>query len=246
MEAQKRMDDLSFEEILKLEKGSPEALRLIDIECAHAGISLLPENPGPEPKVANCEEDTTVFKVADVWFDKVETAQAILDLIIASMPCKRESVSGKRVMVPLKKDDYYFPKMETSRAFTTDGFKGIADSAEADNIIMSAWKAKKKEYDDILAERKEIVKSLSDKWNYALEVTSAIKKIKVSLNRYLDLAQGSYPIAVNFLADACKDSSIKLEEETVYYVCTNGQQHFVISREEYQNNKMHEALEVTA
>lgn len=241
----KRLKDLTFQEILSITRNSSEYHAIIDLECAHAGVSLLPENPGPEPKTPKHEEDATFFKIGDYWFKNPEHAQAIIDLIIASEPHKKDNLSGKKVMLPMKKNDYYFPKIETTQAFTLEKYQTIAESAEASDVILSEWRTKKNHYDSICDERKDVLKEMEKAWDYAKEVISGIERIKTSLVRYLEIAQGSYPIAVNFLKEACKDNSIELEDETIYYRCTKGEKHYVISREEHQTTSVGQLLGAT-
>lgn len=242
----KRIADLNFDEVLKIALHSEEYHRLIDFECAHLGISLLPDYPGSQPVVAEFKPDLMIYKIGSWGFTTIEAAQAVFNAITSHNPCREVTSKGISVLKPITSDDYYWPKIESQPVFSEIEYESIKADAEFANLELSAWKEKKKEYDRVENERKDVVKAFSKKREHALKVTAGVLRIAQNLKRYLELAQGSYPIAIGFLKEADKHGSVHLEGEDVYYCCTNGQQHFVISREVYQNNKMHEALGVTA
>ena len=95
---------------------------------------------------------------------------------------------------------------------------------------------------DAVQSRKDVIELFSDKRAYAQEIERGIGMIKANFDRYVDLAQGQYDIAVNFIV-ALKDDKVVIVDNDIHYHCSNGNSHLVISREMYRATEMGKLLD---
>jgi len=244
MEPLKRLADLTHEEILAIPIGSERYLQTIDLECAHAGISLLPPHPGPKPETAASKPDTVLYKIGNWGFLKIEDAEEIIRLMTAKGLWRTRTDNGVQVLEPMPENDYYRPDIKSTPAYSATEFAKIKDTVAQQAAGLEDWNQNNKVYQEILQERKDIVKAFTTKVDYAREVTSGIAQILTNLKRYLVLAQGQYPIAVGFLKEADKTGGVHVEDDSVYYACTMGAHYPVITREQYQRDSMDTLLGV--
>lgn len=242
MEPIKRLEDLTFAELIKIKRHSPEYNQLIDLECAHAGINLLPEHPGNAPVKPDIKPNSTIYKVGSWGFTSIAEAEAVVDFMVSKGIWKEENKSGVTVMTPIDENSYYWPEIKKTAVYTEDEYAQVKDTIKLVDTVYKEWKEKDDEYSAVLKERQEIIDRFDNKVAYASEVTYGIAKIQTSLTRYITLAQGSYSIAIGFLKEADKQEAIYIEDECVYYNCTTGKKHLVTTREQYQKDCMSNML----
>lgn len=239
----KRLEELTHDEILAIKIGSDEYNTIIDLECAHAGISLLPPHPGPKPETEGSKPDGVLYKIGSLGFLKIEDAEEVVQLMITKGLWKTESQKGVYVIEQMLPNDYHFPEIKSTSAFTASGFANVKDAVTKQSALLAIWDESNRVYSAVLKEREGIVKEFNEKIEYAREVNYGIDQIKSNLKRYLTLAQGTYSIAVDFLKEADKGNKVLVDEGDVYYASTSGEHHLVITREQYQQDSMNNLLE---
>lgn len=241
----KRMAELTFAELTSINYNSEEYRQIIDLECAHAGISLLPEYPGQKPTVSETKPDAMLYKIGNVGFASITDAQDVLEFMVSKGIYTVEHISSIQVLKPMKHDDYYWPTVNSTPAFTPETFATVKDVIADATAITAIWKEKEDEYNAIYKERKTIIEKFDQAVQYANEVLTGIAKITDNLKRYLVLAQGSYPIAVTFLKEADKHGTVQVDEDdSVYYFCSSGVKHPVMTREQFQKTSMNNLLDI--
>jgi hypothetical protein len=239
----KRLSELTFQELITISYNSEEYRQIIDLECAHAGVSLLPDHPGSKPDAAGSKPDAMLYKVGNWGFRTVTDAQDVIDAMVCKGIYAVESSSSVQVMKPMERDGYYWPEIKSIPAYTPEAFALIKDDVGRTAKLLADWKEKDSEYQSVLKERQSIITEFETKKQYANEVLTGIAKIRDNLKRYLTLAQGSYPIAITFLHEADKHGTIRVsEDDTVYFLCSNGEEHLVITREQHQKESMGDLL----
>ena len=244
MKPTKRLADLTNKEILAIKVGSPEYNHLIDLECAHAGINLLPEHPGNAPVTPDIKPDAQLYKVGNWGFKSILDAQSVINYMADKGIFQEETKANVSVMRPMDESHYQYPGVKTVPVYTEAAFAQIKSTLEETAAVQSAWKEKNDEYQAVTKERKAITDDFNKQVIHAEEIESNTTKICNSIKRYLTLAQGSYPIAITFLKEADKNGTIHIENENVYYVCTSNQHHLVMTREQHQHDSMANLLEV--
>ena len=242
MEPMERLEDMSFEALLNIIPGSPEYEYIIDLECAHAGVSLLPDNPGPKPMAPDVQPDGALYKLGDWRFNDIAAAQEILECILKHGIWLDSSIGGVHVMERMDQSHYNWPDIKSTKAFTPAAFDKIKDELIKIEAEQADWREKNEAWESVAKERQSIIDKFNKKHDYVVEVQTGISKIKNNLTRYITLAQGSYPIAITFLKEADKQGNVFIEDEVVYYTCTSGIYHHVISREEHQKSSMTDLL----
>jgi hypothetical protein len=241
----KRLNDLTHAELLAIVYDSEDYNNLIDLECAHRGISLLPPYPGLEPSKTAAKPDTQLFKVGNWGFATVDVANEVINFMVSKGIWKEESQSGVNVMMPLEENSYYYPEIKKALVYTQTAYDQIKDEVDKQATLYKEWKENNDVYSAIWKERKEVIKDFNSQRDYATELKNNMIKTHNSLQRYLVLSQGSYPIAVSFLKEADKLGDLRVDEnDSVFYKCTRRQEHLIATRETHQQNCMSDLLGV--
>lgn len=192
----KRLKDYTNEELTELNQSQIETL--IDLECAHEGIPLLPERP-EKPETNKPEEDLTVYYISDVKLKNKEDAQQIVNLLNGMARMRRDwNTNG----YDLEEDSVSF-KLE--KVFSSECQQKYKAQTAAAKEIEDRYKSAKKEYDDIVKQRKAIIDEVSDTISDAYAEFRKIEQYKKQYARYLELAEGEKDIALNFMKAAHPD-----------------------------------------
>ena len=240
-----RIEELSFDEILAIQIDSPEWYKIIDLECAHAGVPLLPDHPGDKPKGLTYEEDITLHTVGNWGFTDPTVAQQIVDLITQNKPCTTNTKSRKEVVTPIPKGSYKWPSISIDTGYSQELFDSFEGEALKVADQISAWKEKKDTYDEALQERQDVIKTFSAQRSYASHVTEGVSQMQRTFNRYMELSQGIYEVATDFMVDACKNASMSKEDHDLYFMCNRGDKHLAISKETWQQESVERLLGAT-
>ncbi|RLB94681.1 MAG: hypothetical protein DRH26_00570 [Deltaproteobacteria bacterium] len=241
----KRLEELTTEELLNMDMYSQSFQDLVDLECAHKGVCLLPPNPGEKPNVTKYKSDMLIFEIGGWGFKNREHAEAILAYIEDAGPCKRKAKNGEYVVVPMTPDHYNWPEITTKKCFSSEKFAQIKDSAKISADLIKEWSDLKNKYDNAVTERKGILEEIKNKIYIAKDIQDGIDSIIANFRRYITLAQGQYKIALSFLIDAYKDGSLLVKEDDIYYVSSANVYHLALSQESYRTGEMNSLLGVT-
>lgn len=217
----KRITDLSDAEILDTVSKPAMFDRLVDLECAIRGIPLLPAHPGARPKKPESSAVASFYKVGDWCFSSPTQAETVIDAILAAGPIKIKSESGMQVAFSMPTTDYYYPKVESKKAICADDYKDIKEEAESINAKIKEYDSLLNDYDEVNKQRQTVIREITERHDIALEVQYALDRINQDIARYTDLAEGNQEIAIKFLMDSRKDSSLGLDRDgTLNYVST--------------------------
>lgn len=242
--AKTRMEDLTDEEFSAIVEGSPAFDRLMDLECAWKGIPLLPEDPGPKPDTVEHVGDVTLYEVGDCYFSDKQAAEAILDLMEKSGPKDRHHKSSEVIVKDLKPNAYNWPKIKQCTCFSEFRFEALEGEIKEAKILMDEWLSLKNSFDAALEGRKEVIDDFRNRRDTIREIRMGVETIQKNFERYIDLAQGQYDVAVSFLTEANKSGLVEADGQELYFCCSNGHKHLAVSRKNYQIEKMEQLLEV--
>ncbi len=222
----KRMDSLTNEEILLIAEDPKQVADLIDLECAHLGLPLLPPDPGPKPKAAEFAKDAPYYEVGSFMFASSESAVKVLELALAEGIYERDYRDGEHVLLPMKENSYKYPKIEKGSCYTPETYNQIKDEIAAAKKKVDAWEALRKDYDKALKERKVTSESFWNRVRFARNVIGDIADITARFNRYLELAGNNKEVALNFLMDGYRNqNALVVEDGVLYYIDENDKLH---------------------
>jgi hypothetical protein len=189
----KRLEDHTDEELVSLSQ--QQIQDLIDLECAHEGIPLLPEMP-KKPEIKKPEPDLTLYEVPDACFQNQEDANRVIDLM-NSLPRMHQEYYGKGY-VKSKELETIRMKKEFSEEARIRTKAQTASANEAEN----RYEKEKKTYDDIANQRKDVIDKVTEAVNEAFYEFRKISQYKKQYTRYLQLSEGEKDIALNFMRAA--------------------------------------------
>lgn len=194
----KRLEEYTNPELRELTEDKRQDL--IDLECAVAGVRLLPILPD-KPENLKPEKDLTLYQLSkQPYFIDKEEAEAVLALV---NQCKRGnyySFNGEKwdpdeSLVGLELQDAYSPELHSK----------ISPAKTLYEETKSAYVKAKKEFDDISTERTEITTSVHNAIRDANDEQDTVDKYRREYTRYVALANGDVDIAMNFLTNAYPD-----------------------------------------
>lgn len=199
----KRLADLTKLELASL--SDQEVKGLIDLECAHTGIPLLPDVPVAPPK-AGLMPDLAMYQIDDMYFLSPEDANKVAALVVTMDRVEPHYIPGpgyEQYAKPILKGTY--PEIDTKRVYS-------AATASAQGSALVQQKASKDEYDEAKKEYDDVVEKRGDVANGVHEAIRAARReyarrnfLMTQYRRYLALAGGNSEIALGFLCDAYKD-----------------------------------------
>lgn len=199
----KRLEDYTNEELRILTQAQIETL--VDLECAHEGIPLLPELP-EKPVVNKPQPDLTLFHVSAVYFKNREDADQVIELM-NSMPRMHNKYYNDGYI------DLDDPVVSSEvKEFSEDAKLRTKSQAEAAKEIEDQYKSLKNEYDKVASKRKDIIKNVREAVSEAFDEYRKMEQYKKQYARYLQLAEGEKDIALNFMKAAHPDEDEYIEE----------------------------------
>lgn len=200
----KRLEEHSKAELLEL---TPEQINtLIDLECAHAGIRLLPELP-EKPDLEPPEPDVVIFNVEGATFVNLEDAQKVADLMSSLPRCRYYTWDNEGV-----KDENNPIVVQREKAFSPGHASRTANQKEEIKRRQKIYDDAKREFDKINNERKDIRESVHEALNVAQSERDRIDAYKREYDKYLGLANGDSEIAMNFLLKARNEETEFIEQ----------------------------------
>jgi hypothetical protein len=206
----------SFDDLTKEEKAvlTAEAIQLyIDLDCADAGLPMLPEIP-PKPVMPVVVPDMEVYEVSGHKVPTIENAQILLAAfaqvtILDYMYNTRTETSTGSCYVHEVREYNQGAKIERKPAMTQELYNANKAAIEEYNI-------EKAEYDRIYSKftkakesRTKISEAITNACIEARQYVAQREQYKNDFVRYVTLAEGNKQIAWNFLAKANSD----IEEE---------------------------------
>lgn len=193
----KRLNEMTNGELLELT--DEEKTNLIDLECAHGGVALLP--PLPEKvEVSKPEKDMIIYEIPSFYLQNKDDADMIVDLVESrQMKMADYDWSGSERIFKEKSMEIKISCKKCYSKNTLDKYK--SDNKEALEA-KKAYDTLKDLYNDIRSDRKDIVEDIYGKINEAWKEKSRKDSLQISFDRYLSLAENNATTALKFLRDA--------------------------------------------
>jgi hypothetical protein len=214
----KRLEDYTKEELLAL--SGDEVDNLIDLECAHAGVQLLPPKP-ESPKVEKePSEDMAYYVLSELNFIKMEDAMAVAAVVAEKERTKTKYVGGRYDYV-LTGTIKEIPEIASKKLWSEAHYNQIAHIKERIEFDKKAYEKQKNEYDRIVESRQEISSSVLAAVEKARDEKYLLEMLCRDARRYLKLALGDKEIAKRFMLDARKNYTEHIENHFEGWVIEN-------------------------
>ena len=199
----KRLEDYTNEKLLAL--SSEEVDNLVDLECAHAGVQLLPFKP-ESPKMEKApSEDMVYFTISELEFLKMEDAMAVAAFVAEKERIRTKYAGGGRYERVFSATVKEIPEIASKKLWSEVHYNQIAHIKERIESEKKAYESQKKEYDDIVESRAEISNSVLAAVEKAHSEKRTLDMLCRDARRYLKLSLGDKEIAKRFMLDACKN-----------------------------------------
>jgi hypothetical protein len=199
----KRFEDLTDAELLEMAAQEGNIEDLIDLECAHQGIPLLPAMM-EEPKKPEFKKDVTIYVVGSFKFFNQGEAMGLIDVLNTCSLTDTTGWGNSERLYPLS--DYNNPKMETKQIYSEALYSEIEKDLKAYENLKDQYELAKREYDVVKTQRDEVSDDIWDKIKEIQAQEYKKEMYKDRFNRYLTLANGDRKIALNFLNNAFPDA----------------------------------------
>jgi len=211
----KRFTEYTYDELVKLTQSEIETL--VDLECAHEGIPLLPPEVPVKPyKPKDVEPDVTYYQFSHYpAFVTREDAWAASELLKQFDMPNTEWCYGRGKSYDLYKGVKKRPETDISakEAYTESHYAQVAEAKSRYEMDEAAYNEANTEYKDIEKKRAAVSQ---DVFKHIAEAKAHFAKIKRycdEFRRYLKLAEGSRQIAWNFMKSAHPDEEEFIESE---------------------------------
>ena len=199
----KRLADLTKVELASL--SDQEVNDLIDLECAHASIPLLPDAP-VAPTKAELLPDLAMYQIDDLSFLSHEDATKVAALVATMDRVEPHYIPGpgyEQYAKPISKGTY--PDIATKRIYS-----GTAALGQGSLLVQQAARKKeyaeaKEAYDELVEKRGDVVNGVHEAIREAQREYARRSFLMAQYRRYLKLADGNGEIALGFLCDAYED-----------------------------------------
>jgi hypothetical protein len=203
----KSFDDLTKEEKAQL---TQDAIQLyIDLECADAGLPMLPEIP-PKPVAPVVVPDTKVYEVAGHCVPTLLDAQVLLAAFVQVQTLdykyntRLETTAGTCYVHEVREYNQG-TKIERKPAMTQELYN-------TNKLAIESYNTEKAEYDRIYSKftkakesRSNIIQAITDSCIEARQYVRQFEQYKKDFLRYVELAEGNKQIAWNFITKANPD-----------------------------------------
>lgn len=182
-----------------------EVERLVDLECAHRGVALIPASPAP-PTEVQAGPDVTVYNAGGAMFKDEADALKVCDLL-NSLP-KLETYylgTGYSYSGPqgVRLGDRETAESPTQSTYWTEAHH------DKHRVSIAAYKEAKatydkdrKAYESALTERTAVAEEIAAVRHTAQDELDTAALVRREFERYLDLADQSRDVALKFYLDA--------------------------------------------
>ena len=206
----KRLQEHTDEELIELK--DEEIAILIDLECAHEGVPMLPTKP-VAPSYEKPVFDCKVFVIAGLVFTSAEDAGKVLEAINETTPYDTDGYNDDKRLTKLS--EYGYPKIAPELIYSIEKWEEIKDFAARNKKEQRSYNKLKDVYDEAAIGREDVVTTVWDAIRLAQQKAYQLKAIKDSYANYLQLAGGDAQIAMNFLIKA----GATMDNDLVYELC---------------------------
>lgn len=203
----KRFEQLTDDELLAI-VDEPEQLKiLIDLECAHRGIQLLPAPPTP-PVAPEAKADLTLYGVKfgysapDFFFPDPEVAARLLQFLNSlkgpfwTQNYERSGITTGRVA-----EDAHFEVTDV-KVYSRELWESIKAARIRYEELKKEYDTAEAEYKKLSEQREVVIDEINERVTEVLNWRRNVEALLSKFERYLRLADNQIPIAWGFLTDA--------------------------------------------
>jgi hypothetical protein len=208
-EEKTRFEQLTDEEVLLLTAQQIE--EWIDIECANAGVPLLPERPVEPFENTKITPNETAYECGGQHYATMEDAQEASLFLDGRRRVEVGYVPGPRYERMLK-GLASAATITPVRCFTPEHWASVALAANAFAEKKAAYDEAFREYHDAEVKRKPIIERIRERVSALAVKEQRRERMRGHFYRYLTLAKGNRVTAVRFLKDAYPNASELLPE----------------------------------
>jgi hypothetical protein len=224
----REFQDYTDEEVLALTDDDVKGI--LDLQCAIEGVKLLELPEYVEEK--DVPRDKAVWEIAGIYFERKEDAENVLAILND---------------VPLLNIDYDFsyehkyaksmlndrcPMMSEVRVFSEGQYHKLKEELKIVKAKKEVYSKLKKEYDEARRQREEIAEPIWERIHNLRREQRRLQDMREEFARYLDLADQSETIAMNFLRRAHNIPNELAEELVPGYFGTEGADPKTVEEEE--------------
>ena len=205
----KRLDEYTNEELLELTE--EQVKTLIDFECAHEGVALLPAEAPVKPAEEKVQPDTEIYEVSGLdYFKSHEDAKKVADL--AASFERIDTVSGGSYTKKIAGISTTDVRVSIVKAYSESHYAKIATENARIDANLKAYKEAKAKFDEIQNSRSDITEGVLAKLGDARQEKQMINTLMAEAARYISLAQGEKEIAKNFMVHARPNQKEMIDE----------------------------------
>lgn len=205
----KRLEDYADEELLNMTEEQVEDL--IDLECVHEGVRLLPELP-VKPTEKPPEEDFEFFEIEPLQLVDRKDATLIAETVADMDRVESKYESGPsytRIVTGSKKEE---PSIQKKTKFSEKYLNEVKATKQRIDERNKEYKGLKDEYDTVSEARSSIITNVLDKIKEARQAGKRLLALRDESHRYLKLSMGDKEIAQRFMSDAYPDAVDLIKE----------------------------------
>lgn len=203
-----RYNEISDEELIELSNNEIE--ELIDLECAHENIRLLPPEPeNIEKKFVN--PDVIVYEIPSIKLTSLEEAEKLVSMI-NQLETKSEIPWNSSYDHRQVKPDNETISFSSEKRYSPELYKQINQSIKIFQANKEEYDKKMEEYDKIKETRQIVIEKVIGAVTKARNKIEKIRNLRLEYDRYLKLTEGDRNIAWNFMIDARPNQQSELAE----------------------------------
>jgi hypothetical protein len=204
----RRIHDLNDDEVLALTDTQVD--RFVDIECAVAGVPLLPDYPGLKPVLESPPTDQVLYSVVGVsdYFEDKATADALAAALVGARRLDTTMKGGIRVAsaVPSYRAED-LGAIRTIEVVSMAAYDMHREAIESNAQTTRTWEAAKREYDAALSDRNQAAEDVYARVAEARDTLAMVQRLERALAEYTALAEGNGEMALRFLHNAYPEAA---------------------------------------
>lgn len=206
----KTIHEMTHQEIIALTDEQVE--RYIDLECAKAGVPLLPPEPtAPDPFVKN--KDVEVWAVGGFHFtDRIDAENVVAAINVARSRVELSYETGSyadRLVEPAEQP----VSTNAERHYSRAQWQREKDVATKARRAQEQHERDMKDYRELVQRRKEIAREIRETVDEAYTREYRRQFLRGEFDRYLRLAENDKRVALRFLSNTYDDARDVLDDE---------------------------------
>ena len=179
----KQMEDYTDEELLALTED--QIKNTVNLECAHAGVRLLP-NPPVKPTGKKPDKDVAYFTIGSVDFANQADASEVADLIATKPVITKKYQSGPGYSHMHTGTETNRPSVETHMIFSESYLNEVLLEKTAVEEAEKLYEELRNEYDKISGDRGNIITTLYDMIDEARREKKLHDTLRLEFKKYME------------------------------------------------------------